>query len=55
MVYARAQPLTMLRRAPILALLATSLWPRLSAATPQDLFGYGPRASAMGGTGAALR
>ncbi len=44
----------MLRRAPILALLATSLWPRLAAATPQDLFGYGPRASAMGGTGGAF-
>lgn len=35
-------------------LLAMFLLPRAAAASPQDLFGYGPRAAAMGATGAAF-
>ncbi|MEZ4391228.1 MAG: hypothetical protein R3A48_09045 [Polyangiales bacterium] len=42
------------RRATLLTLLAAATLPATASATPQDLFGYGPRASAMGGTGAAF-
>jgi long-chain fatty acid transport protein len=38
----------------MVALLVGGLWSSAAHATPQDLFGFGPRASAMGGTGAAF-
>ena len=39
---------------PLVAALALAVFPAASAASPQDLFAYGGRASAMGGTGATF-
>jgi len=38
----------------LLATTAFALWANVAEASPEDLFGYGPRSSAMGATGTAV-
>lgn len=49
-----AKPAAFTALSGLFALSALTLAPRSAHASPQDLFGYGPRSSAMGGLGASF-